>query len=157
MLNYFFIYVVNPFFYLLDFLYEKYDNYYTKEEIDELSKYYKCYYDIENDKVIIPYKNVEDKEYILKVDRKINLNLKDLINDLESTINEEEPYVSILINGQEKNVRKYFGPNGLHNEIQKLKVNDILFSNEIDTFERLELMDNFCDYKEICELNEYIL
>jgi len=157
MLNYFFIYVINPFFYLLDFLYEKYDNSVQKEEVDELSNYYKCYYDIENDKVIIPYKNVEDKEYILKVDRRSNLNLKDLINDLQSTINQDEPYVSLLINGQEKNVRRFFGPNGLHDEIQKLTVNDILFSNEIDTFERLELMDQFCDYKEIEDLHENIL
>ena len=157
MLNYFFIYIVNPFFYLLDFFYEKYDNIIQKEETYELSKYYKCYYDIENDKVIIPYKNIEDKEYILKIDRKINLNLKNKIEELKNTINEEDPYVSLLINGKEKNVKKFFGPNGLHDEIQKLTVNDILFSNEINTFERLELMDNFCDYKEIEDLHENIL
>lgn len=155
MYNLFYNYIINPIFYFIDYIYESLEDKNNEEE--DLSKYYKCYYDINNDKIIIPYTTIEDKKYILKVNRNIDINIKNTIEELKNTFNEEEPYTSIQINGEEKNIRRFFGPNGLHDDIQKIKVSDILFSDEIDTFEKLELMDNFCDYKEINELNEYIL
>jgi len=159
MINYIYNYIFNPFFYYFDYLYEFfYCEVTEEEEVDEEIFNYKYYYDIENDQIILPYKNKYNEKYILKVDRCINKNLKDEINFLKHIKNEEEPYVSIQINGiQNNNVRKYFGPNGIHLNYKKLSVKDILNTNELSTFERLELMDNFCDYKYIIDINENIL
>lgn len=156
MYKYLVSYIVNPFFYLLDYLYENFNQ--TQDEEEDLSQYYNCYYDIENDKIIIPYKNIQNKEYILKINRKVNLNLKEEIQKLKNVTNNSEPYISLSINNiDNSNVRKYFGPNGLHDNYEKISIKDILTNSELNTFEKLELIDILCEYKCITNINENIL
>ena len=154
LLEYFYIYLINPFFLLLDYAY---DYIYIKEQENIIEKE-KYEYDIDQDKIIITYFTDEGKKFILKVDRKININLKNIINNLKKKSHND---IILGVNYNENDITqqviKYLGPSGKHIEYYKLLVKDVLTEEQILNFKKLTIINEMCEFNELNRLNEYLL
>ena len=154
-LDYFYLYVINPLFLFIDYFYEYKKNNKTKNE--EMKELYE--YDINEDKIKIIYFTNNGKKYIFKFDRKLNMNIKEILENLKESETKEVIIGASYNNNKDiiNQVSEYLGPNGKHNMYQPLLVRDILTEEEISNFESLTIIDEMCEIKEITGLNDYIL
>jgi hypothetical protein len=154
MIDYLYLYILNPIF----FYYDLYCEYFENKKIENLQEFYN-YYDIENDLIILNYINNQGLEYKLKINRNNENNLKKKIEKLKNLENENDLIVNVSYNNIEnltKRVLSLIGPNGEHNLLYTLRVRDILNLKEINNFCSFELMDMNCDLK-MLELDDFIL
>lgn len=151
LLEYLYCYLINPFFLMVDYIYE----YKTTKKEDKIEKYE---YDIEKDEIKITYFTNYGKKYILKVDRKVDLDLKETITRLKEMETKEVIY-GVTYNGKDilEQVSLYLGPSGSHNNFKRLLVRDVLTEEQISNFETLCIVDGMCEINELNELNDYIL
>jgi len=154
MLDFFYIHLINPIFYYYDIFYE----YYYNKKIEKIENEFCNYYDIENNKIIINYHNDNNDEYKLIINRNNENNLKEEIGKLKKLINQEDLLVNVTFNNIDitKRVLSIIGPNGKHNLLYKIKVEDILNNYEKNNFDSFEIMDDMCDIKNL-KLEDYIL
>lgn len=153
LLEYLYLYLINPFFLLLDYVYEYKQN--NEKYENNIEKYE---YDINKDKIIITYFTNEGKKFVLKVDRKIDIDLKTVVNNLK--LNETTDIILGANYNKEditKQILEYLGPSGKHLGYYKLLVRDVLTEEQISNFEKLTIIDEMCEINELVGLNEYIL
>lgn len=152
--NYLFVYIINPLFLLLDYIYQ-YTNKSNKKQEEKIEKYE---YDIVEDKLKITYFSNDGNKYMFKFNRKLDVCLYELIDGFKNMEKKEILY-GVSINGNDilNRVLLYLGPSGIHNNIQKLLVKDVLTKEEINDFEKLVIVDELCEVKELTDLYDYIL
>lgn len=146
---------INPFFYYYDILNEKKEKEKKEQkEKTEKKQEYTNYYDIKNDLLIINYKNINNKEYILKINRNIQININELIEKLKKEKHEEDVLLNVTYKKQDftEKCLKYLGPNGIHNKYRKVLVKDIIDENE--EFDKIEIMDDMCEIKILSNIND---
>ena len=155
MIEYLYIYFLNPIFFWYDIYYEYF---FQKKKIVNLPDF-NNFYDIENDLIILNYINNEGLEYKLKINRKNEINLKEKIKKLKNKENKKDLFINVTYNNNNNITKRglsIIGPNGEHNLLYKLKVRDILNKKEINNFNSFEIIDTNCDLK-IFNLDDYIL
>lgn len=153
-LDYLYLYLINPFFLILDYVYE-YKQSLVKINEDTTEKYE---YDINEDKIIITYFTDFGKKYILKVDRKIDINLKEVVDSLKK-LQSKEVIFGASYNGNDilEQVSNFLGPFGKHNNYSRLLVRDVLTEEQIVNFQSLSIIDELCEIHDFNGLNEYLL
>lgn len=144
--------LMNPLFLLFDYIYEFNFFKYSKFE-PKVDKYE---YDFDEDKIIITYFS-NDRKYILKVDRKIDIDLKELVRHLKN-IEHDDAILGAQFNGQDilDQTLMYFGPSLMHNDYHKLKVKDILNECQRNNFQNFVIMNNMCETFEFNSLEQVI-
>jgi|TARA_B100001971_G_scaffold125444_1_gene115517 hypothetical protein len=156
MIDYLYNYIVNPIFFWYDIYYEYF---FEKKKIEKIPEF-NNFYDIDNDLIIINYVNKkEGLEYILKINRMNEINLKKKIEKLKNMENEKDLFINVAYNGNinlTNRALSIIGPNGEHNLLYKLRVRDLLNFKETINFDSLEIMDQNCDIR-FLQLNDYIL
>lgn len=152
--NYLYLYLINPIFLLLDYFYEYKEDTRNNKEMKETYEY-----DINEDKIIITYFSNEGKKFILKVDRKVEIDLKTIIENLK--LNETNDIILGANYNEDNDVTKqvleYLGPSGKHLDFYKLVVRDVLTEEQISNFKKLTIIDEMCEINELNGLNEYLL
>lgn len=151
MLDYIYSYLLNPLFLLFDYIYE-FNFKYSKFE-PNIDKYE---YDFHNDKIIITYFS-NNRKYILKVNRKIDVDLKELVHHLKN-IKHNDIILGAQFNGQDilDQTLMYLGPSLMHNDYHKLKVKDILSEYQRNNFQNFVIMNDMCDTFEFNSLEQVI-
>jgi hypothetical protein len=151
-LKFYFFSYIKTIFYYVDEIYENYCK--KPEDIDEETETecsFYTEYDIDNDMIIIQYTNCDGKKYILNTERTCDINLKDEIEILKDTSNDDF-FLYCNLNGKDitSRLNKYAGPSGKHLDISPCKISYILTQEEKNTFTSLEVVDymgNDCVYQ----------
>jgi hypothetical protein len=145
---------------LIVFFDEWYQKYYKEHEEEvinlETSDHY--HYDYENDIIKINY-IASDKHYVFCFDRRANFNVKDIVeNKLEKINSTEDLLMMAELNGNDitSRVNMYVGSEGCHLQYSDIKVKYFLTEEEINTFEKLIIMDNMCNEKIYTSIEDFL-
>lgn len=127
-------------FYLLDLLNQKIIE--GLEDDEEEEEDLLNLYDIDNDIIKVEYIIEKKHKYIFCIDRKNDINIKEIYEKLMKKTYEEY-FMYVELNGHDitERLNKYVGPNGVHLNYNNLKIKWLLTNNEIENFKKLIIMD----------------
>jgi hypothetical protein len=144
---------------LIVFFDEWYQKYYKEHEEEVINlETSDHYYDYENDIIKINY-IASDKHYVFCFDRRANFNVKDIVeNKLEKINSTEDLLMMAELNGNDitSRVNMYVGSEGCHLQYSDIKVKYFLTEEEINTFEKLIIMDNMCNEKIYTSIEDFL-
>ena len=151
-----FLYLYNQsgyMFYLLDILYQKIN---IEDEEDLIKK--DNIYDIENDIIKLQYL-VENFNYIFCFDRKDDINIKEIYEELIQ-VKEYQGYLMYAeLNNKDitERLNKYLGSEGCHLNYNNFRIKWFLDNYEMENFNKLSIIDSMGNEKEYKNINDFLL